>query len=91
MELTDIIIPAVTSIITFFLGLQRGKKEVDGLHLSNIEKSVEIYQTIIKDLKSEMESLQKKVDDLQGKVDLMVVENQKLKKLVSKKDLQIIK
>ncbi len=91
MEVTDIIIPAITSIITFFLGLQRGKKEVDGLHLSNIEKSVEIYQTIIKDLKMEMESLQRKVDDLQGKVDQMVVENQKLKKLVSKKDLQIIK
>jgi peptidoglycan hydrolase CwlO-like protein len=88
MEITDIVIPAITSSITFFLGIQRGKKEVDGLHLQNLEKSVQIYQTIINDLKSELESLQGKVDELQVKVDIMMKENDNLKKLVSKRDLQ---
>ena len=85
MQLTDVIIPAVTGFLTFLLGQQRGKKEVESITLNNLEKSVQIYQTIINDLKEEISKLNIKVDELQEKVDSMMEENLKLKKMLSKK------
>lgn len=85
MDITNVIIPAITGLLTFFLGQQRGKKEIQGLELQNISKSIEIYQIIIEDLKTEIISLNKKVDELQGKVDEMMKENHELKKTLSKK------
>lgn len=83
MTLTDVIIPAVTGFLTFLLGQQRGKKEIESITLSNLEKSVQIYQTIISDLKDEITSLNRKVDELQDKVDSMMEENHQLKKMLS--------
>lgn len=85
MQLTDVIIPAITGFLTFLLGQQRGKKEVESITLNNLEKSVQIYQTIINDLKEEISKLNIKVDELQEKVDSMMEENLKLKKMLSKK------
>lgn len=85
MQLTDVIIPAVTSFLSFLLGQQRGKKEIESITLTNLEKSVQIYQTIINDLKEEISKLNIKVDELQDKVDSMMEENLKLKKMLSKK------
>lgn len=85
MSLTDVIIPAVTGFLTFLLGQQRGKKEIESITLSNLEKSVQIYQTIISDLKDEIISLNRKVDELQDKVDSMMEENHQLKKMLSEK------
>jgi predicted RNase H-like nuclease (RuvC/YqgF family) len=85
MDITNVIIPAITGLLTFFLGQQRGKKEIESISLQNLEKSVQIYQTIIQDLKEEITSLNKKVDELQGKVDEMMKENHELKKTLSKK------
>lgn len=84
MDLINIIIPAITGILTFFLGQQRGKKEVESITLSNLEKSVQIYQTIIEDLKKEVIGLNKKVDELQRKVDEMMKENHQLKLMIEK-------
>ena len=85
MDLTNIIIPAITGFLTFLLGQQRGKKEVESLSLQNLEKSIQIYQTIIQSLKEEISSLNDKVDSLQQKVDEMMEENHTLKKMLSKK------
>jgi peptidoglycan hydrolase CwlO-like protein len=85
MNLIDVIIPAVTGLLTFLLGQQRGKKEVESLHLSNIEKALSIYQHIVSDLKEEILHLNKKVDVLQDKVDALMEENHKLKKMLSDK------
>lgn len=85
MNLTDVIIPAVTGFLTFLLGQQRGKKEIESITLSNLEKSVQIYQTIISDLKDEIINLNRKVDELQDKVDSMMEENHQLKKMLSDK------
>jgi peptidoglycan hydrolase CwlO-like protein len=87
MDFTNVIIPAVTGFLTFLLGQQRGKKEVESISLQNLEKSIQIYQLIIEDLKNEITSLNEKVDTLQRKVDEMMEENNKLKKLIGKKSL----
>jgi len=88
MDLLQIGIAAVTSFLTFLLGQQRGKKEVESITLLNLEKSVAIYQVIINDLKEEIVSLNRKVDELQTKVDEMMKENHELKKILSKKSSQ---
>lgn len=85
MTITDVIIPAVTSFLSFLLGQQKGKKEVESLHLANIEKALSIYQHIVEDLKEEILHLNKKVDVLQDKVDALMEENHKLKKMLSEK------
>lgn len=88
MDFTNIVIPAITGFLTFLLGQQRGKKEIESITLTNLEKSVAIYQTIVQDLKDEITSLNKKIDELQSKVDEMMKENHELQKLVSKKTSQ---
>jgi hypothetical protein len=88
MDLLQIGIAALTSFLTFLLGQQRGKKEVESITLLNLEKSVAIYQVIINDLKEEIVSLNRKVDELQTKVDEMMKENHELKKILSKKSSQ---
>lgn len=74
------------SILTFFIGRDRGRKEVDNLHLKNLEDSINIYKTIIDDLRSEITTLSTKVRDLQSKVDELMVENKKLKDLMMDHD-----
>jgi FtsZ-binding cell division protein ZapB len=88
MDLLQIAVAAITSFLTFLLGQQRGKKEVESITLQNLEKSVAIYQLIINDLKEEIVALNKKVDELQTKVDEMMKENHELKKILSKKSSQ---
>lgn len=85
MDFYTIIIPAITGFFTFILGQQRGKKEVESISLQNLEKSVQIYLTLIQSLKDEIESLNSKVEGLQSKVDEMMTENEKLRKLLSEK------
>ena len=85
METTlTIIISSITGVITFFVGHRKAKKETEGLQLDNISKSVGIYQTIINDLKEQVEILLTKVDDLEYKIDALKEENNELKKMVEK-------
>jgi peptidoglycan hydrolase CwlO-like protein len=85
MDFTNIVIPAITGLLTFFLGQQRGKKEIESITLSNLEKSLEIYQTIISSLKEEIAELNDKVEILQNKVEELVKENHELKQMLMKK------
>ena len=71
MEFTEVIIPAITGLISFAAGLRRGKIQNESLILQNIERAISVYQTIIEDLKEEIISLNKKVDELQQKIDEM--------------------
>jgi len=79
-----ILISSTTGIITYLVGHKRAKKELEGMTLDNIEKSLSIYQTIINDLKIEIKTLLSKVDDLENKIDEMKEENYELKKMVEK-------
>ena len=81
-----IIISTITGISTFFIGRQRAKKEVEGLALHNVEKSLTIYQTIIEDLKVQVEELLAKVNILEDKVDELKTENHELKTMLRKRN-----
>jgi len=81
----------ITGISTFFIGRQRAKKEIEGMTLVNVEKSLSIYQVIISDLSNQVEELLGKVDLLETKVDELRVENQELKDMLEKHDKRRIR
>jgi peptidoglycan hydrolase CwlO-like protein len=81
-ELLTFVISSVTGLVSFFVGQKRARRETESVYLKNIEHSISIYQTIIKDLKAEMEGMMEKIDKLESKVDELVKENKKLEKIV---------
>lgn len=82
------VISSITGLITFFFGLKRGKREVEGIALQNIEKSLEIYQNIIDDLNVRVMALMEKVDHLETKIDELKKENSVLREMLKKYDRQ---
>lgn len=82
------VISSITGLITFFFGLKRGKREVEGIALQNIEKSLEIYQNIINDLNVRVMALMGKVDHLETKIDELKKENSVLREMLKKYDRQ---
>jgi peptidoglycan hydrolase CwlO-like protein len=81
-----VLVSSITGVLTYFLGRRRERKELDGLTLSNLEKSVSIYQTIIEDLKEEVKQLNDKIDVLEKKVESLLRENEELKNLMKQHD-----
>jgi peptidoglycan hydrolase CwlO-like protein len=71
---------AITGIAAWFVGKRKTNAETDNLVLSNLEKSMSIYQELIKNLKDEIHELNTKIQDLELKVDMLMEENRKLKK-----------
>jgi len=78
-ELILIISNALTGIAAFFVGKRRTNAETDSVVLKNLELSVNLYAQIIKDLKTEIESLNIKIQELEQKIDVLHAENRKLK------------
>ena len=56
---------ALTAIASFFVGKRKSKAETDNLVLSNLEKSMSIYQDLIQNLKDEIHELKKVINDLE--------------------------
>jgi peptidoglycan hydrolase CwlO-like protein len=69
----------LTGIAAFFVGKRRSNAETDSVVLKNLELSVNLYAQIIKDLKTEIESLNVKIQELEQKIDVLHAENRKLK------------
>jgi peptidoglycan hydrolase CwlO-like protein len=84
MDWITIISSSVVGFLTFLLGQQKGKKEVESLHLQNLEKSINIYKVIIDDMKEELADLRKEIEQLEKKVQELLEENTKLKTLLTK-------
>lgn len=82
----QIVITSVTSFLTFLLGMRRGKAETEGVVLLNLEKSIQIYQLIIEDMKGEIHTLNTKIDELEKKVETLLEENAELKRLMKEHD-----
>ena len=80
--LITIVISSITGIVTFFFGVQKTRKEVEGLSITNIERSIGVYQLLIDDLRSQVEELLTKVNSLEDKVDELKKENRELKKML---------
>jgi peptidoglycan hydrolase CwlO-like protein len=71
---------ALTGIAAWFVGKRKSNAETDNLVLSNLEKSMSIYQELIKNLKDEIHELNTKIQELELKVDMLMEENRKLKR-----------
>ena len=83
-NILTLIMTSVTGFLTFLLGQQRGKKEIESITLKNLEDSIGIYKTIIDDLRLEISLLNDKVSSLQKKVDELMDENHKLQEMLKK-------
>jgi phage shock protein A len=70
---------ALTGIAAWFVGKRKTNAETDNLVLSNLEKSMSIYQDLIKNLKEEIHQLNQKITELETKVDMLMKENRELK------------
>lgn len=84
LNILTVVMTTVTGLLTFFLGQQRGKKEIESITLKNLEDSIGIYKTIIDDLRIEISILNDKVSSLQNKVEELMQENHKLQKMLKK-------
>jgi peptidoglycan hydrolase CwlO-like protein len=81
-NIISLLITTITGVITYFLGHNRAKKETESVILVNLEKSISIYQMIINDLKLQMVDMNKKINELESKVDELLAENNKLSDLL---------
>jgi archaellum component FlaC len=74
-----IISNALTAFASFFVGRRKTEADSDNAILNNLAVSINIYKTIIDDLKEEIHQLNIKVEQLEKKVDLLTEENTKLR------------
>jgi len=78
-ELLLIISNTLTAVASFFVGRRKVQAETDNSVLRNLEISVNLYKTIIDDLKQEIHDLNIKIQDLEKKIDELHVENKRLR------------
>jgi len=69
----------ITGVAAWFVGKRKANAETDNMVLRNLELSVNLYRSIIDDLKKEIESLNIKVSELEDKIDILHEENKRLK------------
>jgi len=79
-----LITSSITGVVTFFVGVAKTRKELEGMALNNVEKSLDIYSVIIDDLKGQIKELLVKVNELEEKVDSLTKENHELKEMLRK-------
>ena len=82
------IVSTITGIVTFIVGQKRASKELESISLKNIEHSLDIYNKIIDDLKNQVSNLLQKVNELEKKIDELVIENAELKRILREKNVK---
>lgn len=70
---------AITAVAAWLVGRKKQAAETDNQVLKNLELSISLYKDIIDSLKSEIESLNIKIQHLETKMDDVMKENRKLK------------
>lgn len=78
-EILLLISNALTGIASFFIGKRKSDAETDNAVLKNLELSVNLYKTIIDDLKKEIHDLNIQVQLLEEKVEELMKENKQLR------------
>ena len=78
-EVLLLISNSLTAVAAWFVGRRKVNAETDNSVLRNLEISVNLYKTIIDDLKEEIHALNLKIQDLERKIDELHVENKILK------------
>lgn len=85
MDWSTLLISSVSSVITYFIGLRKSRKEIESITLINLEKSLEIYKSMIDDLTGRINQLNIQVKTLNDKVDELMAENYRLKNITEKR------
>lgn len=80
--ITTIIVSTVTGVSTYLFGFRKAKKEVDNMALTNLEKSVSIYQILINDMKSQITELLDKVNSLEEQIETLQEQNKSLREML---------
>jgi len=70
---------AITGVAGWFVGKRKQQADTDNAVLRNLELSVNLYKTIIDDLKDEIHGLNLKIQELEKKIDELHAENKRLK------------
>jgi len=70
---------AITGVAGWFVGKRKQQADTDNAVLRNLELSVNLYKTIIDDLKEEIHGLNLKIQELEKKIDELHAENKRLK------------
>lgn len=78
-ELVLFVSNIITGIAAYFVSKRKQQAEVENAVLRNLELSVNLYKTIIDDLKKEIHDLNIKIQDLEKKIDELHAENKRLK------------
>ena len=78
-ELILIISNILTGVVSFFVGRRKTNAETDNIVLRNLELSVNLYRSIVEDLKKEIHDLNLKIQDLEKRINELHEENKKLK------------
>lgn len=73
---------AITAFAGWFVGKRKANAETDNQVLRNLEISVNIYKTLIDDLKEEIRGLNLKIQELEKKIDDLHAENKLLKQKI---------
>jgi peptidoglycan hydrolase CwlO-like protein len=84
MELVDWILVTITGISGFFLGMRKTQKETDSISIQNVASTLNVYQEIISDLKSEINALKSKMEIMDKTIHDLQEENKQLRKLIGK-------
>jgi peptidoglycan hydrolase CwlO-like protein len=67
------------AVISYVTGKRKSQAETDNQVLRNLELSVNLYKQIIDDLKTEIEGLNIRIQELEKKIDELHEENKILK------------
>lgn len=78
-EVLLLISNSITAVAAWFVGRRKVNADTDNAVLRNLEISVNLYKTIIDDLKGEIQALNLKIQDLEKKIDELHAENKILK------------
>ena len=78
-EILLILSNAITGVAGWFVGKRKQQADTDNAVLRNLEISVNLYKTIIDDLKEEIHGLNLKIQELEKKIDELHAENKRLK------------
>jgi predicted RNase H-like nuclease (RuvC/YqgF family) len=69
----------VVAVFSYMTGKRKTSAETDNIILDGLEKSINVYRSIIDDLKEQIEALNSKVGILEAKIEELIKENHELK------------
>ena len=78
-EILLILSNSITALAGFFIGKRKQEADTDNAVIRNLELAVNLYGKIIDDLKTEIQGLNIKIQDLEKKIDELHTENKRLK------------